>query len=219
MNTTEKNIDLSGVSVTALREALAEKEREEKALKQSQRQQYQDEKEAFIRALAEAFSKQSEQLKQLKEKVILGSRQLYEKMYEINDKKPKDGQRSFSIKSADNRFKVVVENQERFEFSEEAQVHITAIKDIFKAKFEMRNKGFYALLDSILMRNAKGDYDAKLLAKARVQVKKLEDETLIAEFDKLQDCMRVVGTSTYARVYEKNSQDKWCEISLNFSSL
>lgn len=136
--------------------------------------------------------------------------------YELDGKTVKEA-KSFELKS--ETIKQVIENQDRFDFTDEAIVHIDAIKEIFKEKFEGRNKGMYDLLDTILMRNTKGDYDAKLLTKARAQVKKLGDQRLIDEFEKLTDCLQVVGTVKYSRVYVKNEKGSWSDISLNFSSL
>src|SRR5690606_9528184 len=101
----------------------------------------------------------------------------------------------------DDTLKVVVDRQERFEFTEEAMVHINAIKDIFKNKFADRNKGLYNILEGLLIKGSKGEYDPKLLAKARKQVRELGDDNLIAEFDKLDDCQRVTGTASYCRLY------------------
>lgn len=136
--------------------------------------------------------------------------------YELEGKEVKKA-KSFELKS--EGIKQVIENQDRFDFTDEAIIHIEAIKAIFKEKFEGRNKGMYDLLDSILMRNTKGDYDAKLLTKARSQVKNIGDQRLITEFEKLTDCLKVVGTVKYSRVYVKNQKGGWSDISMNFSSL
>ena len=136
--------------------------------------------------------------------------------YELEDKAVKEA-KSFELKN--DNVKIVVENQDKFDFNDTAIVHINAIKDIFREKFEARNKGFYNLLDSILMKNSKGEYDAKLLNKARRQAKELGDEALMNEFDKLNDCLVVVGTAKYVRVYTKDDKNRWKDVSLSFSSL
>ena len=136
--------------------------------------------------------------------------------YQLEDKAVKEA-KSFELKN--DNVKIVVENQDKFDFNDNAIVHINAIKDIFREKFEARNKGFYNLLDSILMKNSKGEYDAKLLNKARRQAKELGDEALMNEFDKLNDCLVVVGTAKYVRVYTKDDKNRWKDVSLSFSSL
>ncbi|SDE73436.1 DUF3164 family protein [Riemerella columbipharyngis] len=213
------NKPIAELSSAELEQVMAHKRAEERKALDTAREAYQQDKEAYIGQLLDAFKEQAETLKKIKGIAINEGLALNNRIYEINGKTPKEDQKTFTIKNEDDTARVVIDRQERFEFTEEAQVHITAIKDLFKEKFEQRNKGFYALLDSILMRNSKGDYDAKLLTKARLQVRKIGDEALISEFDKLQDCMRVVGTSTYIRVYERDENKKWRDISLNFSSI
>jgi len=139
-------------------------------------------------------------------------------MYEINDKEAPEVN-TFSRISNDQKLKITVDRQDKMKFTDEASVHINAIKDIFKDKFEDRNKGMYKILDGLLIKGSKGEYDPKLLAKARRQVRELGDENLIAEFDKLDGCQIVEGTSLYCRAYIKNEHGKWEDVSLNFSSL
>ena len=138
-------------------------------------------------------------------------------MYEIENKAVKDAK---SFKLENETVRLMVEEKELFSFTDEAIVHINSIRDIFRKKFEGRNKAFYNLLDGILMKNSKGEYDPKLLTKARKQVKEIGDEELISEFDKLTDCQKVVGSAKYIRVYTKDAETKkWNDITLNFSSL
>lgn len=182
------------------------------------RKTYEADKDEFITDIVSAFQEQAEKLKGIKERAIGKGNELRERLYRMNGKEPKD-QKSFQLKDREDKYKVVIESQERFEFTEEAQVHINAIKELFREKFAGRNKAFFGLFERILMRNSNGDYDAKLLAKARAEVRKIGDDDLQAEFDKLQDCLRVVGSQTYCRVYIKNEQKKWQDVSLNFSAL
>lgn len=179
---------------------------------------FKEQKNKFVVDTANQFQTAHELLLELKKQTIQQATDLYFKMFEMNGKQMKE-QNTFSFKSDDGRFKIQVERQERFEFTEEAIVHITTIREIFRQKFQDRNKGFYNLLDGILMKNSKGDYDAKLLTKARRQVNELGDLTLISEFDKLVDCQRVVGSSLYCRAYALDELNKWKDINVQFSSL
>ena len=194
------------------------KSKEKKSQFEKAKADYETSKNEFIRDIAGAFKEQAEVLKGIKERAIGKADELKTQLYKMNGKEPADS-KSFAIKDDKDEFKLVVESQEKFEYTEEAMVHITAIKEIFKTKFEGRNKGFYNLLDKILMRNTKGDYDPKLLAKAKKEARELGDDNLIEEFEKLNDCMNVVGTSIYCRVYEKDEKKKWKDISLNFSAI
>ena len=178
--------------------------------------QYLEDKSNYLQEIANRRFDIQQKMIELKQYEIDNAEKFNGLKYELEGKTVKEA-KSFELKS--ETIKQVIENQERFDFTDEAIVHIEAIKAIFKEKFEGRNKGMYDLLDSILMRNSKGDYDAKLLTKARSQVKKIGDQRLVDEFEKLTDCLQVVGTVKYSRVYAKNQKGSWTDISLNFSSL
>lgn len=216
MSTKTKALD--ELSDKELQAELARREKARKAAEAKAKSDFQKDKEDFLVQTTRKFESISSELTRLKHFTIREANALFERMYEVDGKTPKEV-KSFTLKSDDDTLKVEVERQERFSFTDEAIIHIQAIRDIFKEKFAERNKGFYEILDNILIRNSKGEYDPKLLAKARVQVKKLGDNALIEEFDKLEDCQRVVGSATYARAYKKNDQGRWEDIKIQFSSL
>ncbi len=212
----ELNID--ALSEEQLKEALEKKRKAKKETEKQLKDQYMIDKNTFLRDHAEGFLAVNSELKKLKKTVIIEASKLYDRMYEVAGKEPKDT-KSFTLKDETDNIKLIVEKQERFEFTEEAAVHISAIKEIFRDKFANRNKAMYNLLDSLLIKGSKGEYDPKLLAKARRQVRELGDDNLIEEFDKLDECQKVVGTSSYCRLYVKNENGRWEDVSLNFSSL
>lgn len=207
---------ISEYTAAELKELAKQKEAAEQSKEIARKQAYEKDKQTFLSDIALKFVNVQNILSTLKSEVIVHSENFNTLKYELEGKKVKEA-KSFELKN--DKVKIVVETQERFDFNDNAIVHINAIKDIFREKFENRNKGFYNLLDSILMKNSKGDYDAKLLTKARRQVKELGDEALMNEFDKLNDCLIVVGSSKYARVYTKDEKNRWKDVSLNFSSL
>jgi hypothetical protein len=207
---------ISEYTAAELKELAKQKEAVEQSKQIARKQAYEKDKQTFLSDVVLKFLDVQNILSTLKSEVIVHSENFNTLKYELEGKKVKEA-KSFELKN--DKVKIVVETQERFDFNDNAIVHINAIKDIFREKFENRNKGFYNLLDSILMKNSKGDYDAKLLTKARQKVKELGDEALMNEFDKLNDCLIVVGTAKYARVYTKDDKNRWKDVSLNFSSL
>jgi hypothetical protein len=215
----EKVTDITKMTPDEIRQYLDSQEKEKKAAAIKKKEQREAEKNAFVTAAIAQFVAANELLSKLKEETLKGAKQLYQQMFTDAGKEFKADWKNFTLKSTDGRMKLVVERQERFEFTEEAIVHINAIKDLFRAKFEGRNKGFYNLLDSLLMRNAKGDYDAKLLTKVRSQVSKLDDAQLSDEFNKLVECQRVAGSALYCRAYQLDENGKWKDVNVQFSSL
>ena len=207
---------LSEYTAAELKEYLKQKEAADQEKQIKRKKAYDTDKENFLNEVSTKFKELQSILSDVKNDTITHSENFNALKYELEGKAVKDA-KSFELKN--DNVKIVVENQDKFDFNDNAIVHINAIKDIFRAKFEGRNKGFYNLLDSILMKNSKGDYDAKLLNKARRQAKELGDEALMLEFDKLNDCLVVVGTAKYVRVYTKDDKNRWKDVSLSFSSL
>jgi len=207
---------VSEMSVGELRAYLKEKEADEKRIEAQRKEAYQKDKEKFLEDTISIYKEYQEGLIELKQDVITHAENFNRLKYEIEGKEVKDA-KSFELRN--DHVKIIVEMQERFDFTDEAIVHINAVKEIFKDKFEARNKGFYSLLDSILMKNTRGEYDAKLLTKARRKAREIGDEELIERLDKLNDCLVVTGSVKYVRVYRKDERNQWKDVTLNFSSL
>lgn len=216
METPAETKDLSTLTEAELAAELARRKEDRKLKQQKLEQTFTKDKDDYLQSTAFKFISLSNELKNLKIYTITEANKLWNRMYSIQGKDAKEVN-TFTLKS--DNFKVTVDRQERFEFTEEAIVHIQTIKDIFAVKFAERNKGFYKFLESILMRNSKGEFDPKLLAKGRQQVNELGDVALIEEFEKLENCQRVVGSSLYCRAYLKDELGKWKDINVQFSSL
>ncbi len=193
-------------------------EKQEKQAAQKAKTEYITDKHSFLQHASSKFQTLHNEMAELKEYSIREANKLYARMYEVNDREPKDV-KTFTIKDEKDSVKIEVSRQERFEFTEEATVHIQHIKEIFKIKFEQRNKGMYNLIDGLLMKASKKEYDPKLLSKARRQVRELGDSELIETFDKLEDCQRVVGSSLYCRLHIRDDKQKWQDVTLQFSAL
>lgn len=213
MEATKPITEMSAAEIEAF---LKDKKASETKQQESRKKAYSVDKENFLTEVSTKFKEIQSILSVVKNDTILHSENFNKMKYELEGKLVKEA-KSFELKN--DNVKIVVENQDKFDFNDNAIVHINAIKDIFREKFEARNKGFYNLLDGILMKNSKGEYDAKLLNKARRQAKELGDEVLMLEFDKLNDCLVVVGTAKYVRVYIKDDKNRWKDVSLSFSSL
>lgn len=214
----DTSISLEGLSTEEILAELEKRKANEKLAESQKRKDFLAEKDLFIQSTVAGFSEISAELKNLKYITITRANELYEKMFQLFDKEPKK-QNQFTLKSEDGQYRVTVDRQERFEFNEEATVHIESIKDIFKAKFADVDQNLYNLMDSLLMKNNKGDYDPKLLSKVRQKVEALGDAELITSFDNLVKCQQVVGSSLYCRAYKIDDQGKWQDINVQFSSL
>ena len=213
-----QSVDLSQLNDDELAKELERRKKAKKAAKDKAEKEFQRDKEQFLQFAQGKFEQLNKELITLKQHTLKEANNLYNRMYEMKDKEPKQV-KSFQLTNKKNNVKLVVERQERFEFSEEAHVHIQSIREIFKSKFEARHKGMYNILDGLLIKNSKMEYDPKLLAKARRQVRELGDQELINEFDQLDECQKVTSSQMYCRLYVKYKDQGWEDVTLQFSSL
>lgn len=218
MQTRTKGKTIDEMTPDEIEKYLADKRKAEKAKEAAERKEYEKDNQDFIESSIGKAKQLNHELQEFKDFTIREANKLYTRMYDLQGKEPKE-QKQFSRISECGNFKVTVDMQERFIFTDEAEVHLSAIQEILKNKFEARNKGFYKFFERIMMRNSKGEFDPKLLYKAKKEARELGEQAIIDELEKLDQCQRVVGTSLYCRFYEKDAKNKWQDISLNFSSL
>jgi hypothetical protein len=165
------------------------------------------------------FQQMSEKLRKLKHTTIAQANELYERMFTIRGKEIKE-QKSFSFKNTEGDLQIEVSRPDRIELSPQADVHITAIKEIFKAKYGKLNQGMYNIIDTLLSRNGQGDYDPKMLAKVRKHIYEQNSQELVNEFEALTQCQVITGSALYVRASALNKEtQKWESINLQFSSL
>lgn len=201
-----------------LEQELHRRKKEREKQKAKEKQTFEKEKDEFIEFTVNKFQVFHEKLKEIKGYSIEMASHLYKKMYELNGKEPKEPNQ-FSLMNAEGDKKIVVERQEHIKFTEESKVAIDGIKEFFRKKFAARSKMVYDILDKVLMKNTKGEYDPKLLTKLRKQVNEINDPELTENFELLESCQQVVGSSIYVRAYQKDDKGKWQDIVLQFSAL
>lgn len=211
-------IDLSTLTAEELQAEIERRKTAEQDAKIKEKKAFDSNKEAFLTHTSGKFNQLQAELRQLKDFTISKANELYEQMYRMEGKEPREVQ-SFQMKNKADTIKVVVDRQQILEFNENAEVHINAIKDIFQAKFESRNKSMYGYINDILIKNSKGDYDPRLITKVRQRASEEGHADILAELEKLEACRRVTGTALYCRCYIRNDKKKWQDITLQFSAL
>lgn len=211
-------IDLTQLSSEQLEAALAEKKQQEFEAEMNRKAENTKAEDLMVRSIIEETKKFHQDLKALKELQSEAIANHNKRLYQSQGKEVKEQKKS-NYFTSDKKGKVVLEYADKLDFNSEAVVHINSIKDILRNKFGEDASGLYDFIDSILMKNTQGDYDPKLLTKAKQKATKFKDAGLMEEFKKLEDCRIVIGTSKYVRAYEKDENGKFQNITLNFSSL
>lgn len=213
-----KELDLQGVSDEALEAALKQRKEAKKKAKIQQENKYKKDKDAFIESTIIDFQQFNKMLSNFKDFTLKRGIELYNEMYKVYDREPKD-HKSMTLESEDGQFKIVLENQERVHLDDSAKPGIEMIQEVLKEKFEGRNKTMYDIINSILIKNSKGDYDPKLVSKLRKHVDKVSDPRFTEGLDIIAKAFKTVGTSRYVRAYKRDENGKFQDIVIQFSAL
>ena len=210
---------ITELSSIELKQVMAHKKKEEFEAEQARKEEIDKETDLLVNAIVGEYRQKSEDLriwKDLQVEAILNNQK---RMYESLGSEPKES-KTITYKTRDGKQKVVLEYADKLGFNNEAVVHIDKIKEIIKQEFKDTNPKLFGFVESILVKNSAGDYDPQLLTKARKEAEKLDNpQEILEEFDKLEKCKVVEGTSRYVRAYEKDKNNKWQGITLNFSAL
>ena len=212
--------DISNMSAAELKAALAKKETAEKAEQQKAIAEYERDRDYLVTATVRAMREEAETLRDLKKHAVERAMELQERTYTVLGKKRKEKPvDSFSLMSKDGTLKLTMDRAYKGEYDETADVAIGEIKEVLRDKFEGRNKALYRILDSVLLKNNKGDYDERLVAKLRKHEADVADDRFSKALDVLSKAYRPTTSQTYIRAYELGANGRWNDISLAFSSM
>lgn len=211
--------DITKMSAAELKAALKAKQQAEKAEKANRKKTYDKLRDEYIETVFGKMDVLSRELRAFKDESVKLGLELHSKMYETLGRKPKDGIDHYSLTSADGMRKVSIERQWRCEYDETSTVAIETIRTVLREKFEARNKGMYGIIDGILIKNGKGDYDERLVAKLRKHEEAVDDKRFSEALDILAKAYRPTTSQTYIRAYRKSESGKWVDIVMNWSSM
>lgn len=212
--------DISKMSAAELKAALAKKEAEEKAEREKAIATYERDRDQLVTSTVKQMRQAADLLSKLKRDAVGKAMELQERTYTVLGKKRKEkAVDSFSLMSKDGQLKLVMDRQYKGEYDETADVAIAEIKEVLRDKFEGRNKALYRILDSVLLKNNKGDYDERLVAKLRKHEADVADDRFSKALDVLSKAYRPTTSQTYIRAYELGENGRWNDISLAFSSM
>lgn len=212
--------DINKMSAAELKEALANKEAEERAEQQKAVATYERDRDLLVTSTVKQMRQAADLLLQLKASAVEKATELQERSYTVLGKKRKEKPvDSFTILSKAGDLKLVMDRQYKGEYDETADVAIAEIKEVLRSKFEGRNKALYRILDSVLLKNNKGDYDERLVAKLRKHESDVDDERFSKALDVLSNAYRSTTSQTYLRAYELGKNGRWNDISVAFSRM
>lgn len=213
------------MSADELRKILAQKEAEETRLKEviERKKAYEQNRDKHLQKLHLKFSKLHHELKALKAEALEAGNELYTEMMKVYGK---EGEKpnTFTLENELGTIKLEIENQERLAFDETITAGITMIKEVI-GKLSRKTDSFtHNALMSTLVKNKKGDFDPKIVAKLKSDAQYIKNEDHKAEFMEglqiIQDAQYVSDTARYVRMYEREPEtEKFEVIQMQFSTL
>jgi arsenate reductase-like glutaredoxin family protein len=219
MSQETQTINPAEMTAEQLRELLAQKEQEETKARKEREKAYKKSRDEFVKLTVVSMMNISNEMALLKREVVERGNKLHSDMYEIFGKTEKE-LKSFSIITECGQFKITIERQDRMALDETAEVAVSTIKEVFREKFAKRSKTMFRVLEEILMKNKKGDYDERLVAKLRKHEDELQDPRFSEALDQLAKAYQVTSTATYVRAYKFNEKTNgWDDIPMQWSNM
>lgn len=206
-------------SAAELKAAWKKAQADEKAAKSNAKAKYEKDRDGFIVDTVQRMEQLSDLSRDLKTKSIATGTELRDKMYKALGREPKEGVDSYTVTTNDGTMKVVIETQFRCEYDETSTAAIDTIRQVLREKFEGRNKGMYGIIDGILLKNNKGDYDERLVAKLRKHEEAVDDQRFSEALTILANAYKPTTSQTYIRAYRRDTTNKWREVTMNWSSM
>jgi Glu-tRNA(Gln) amidotransferase subunit E-like FAD-binding protein len=211
------------LSPAELKQLLKEAEEQEKQELQERKKQYQQKRDQFVQEKVDHAKWLSSTLAHFKRNIIQNGQQLHEEMLELFNAKRADVEqigKQFSLITEDGKYKLTIEREAKVNLDESAEAGIQKIRNYMETHVKKRDKMIYGMLEELLMKNKKGEWDEKLVAKLSKYEEQINNQEFSEGLDILRKAYREVDSSYYVRFYEKNAETgAWDNIPLQWSSL
>lgn len=212
--------DARTMSVAELQQLLREKRAQEKKEKAAGVAGYERDRDRYIDKVFGRMEELSAVLRTFKEESVRAGLDLHARMYTAHGRTKRREPDTYSLVSADGTRRITIERHHCCAYDETSTVAIETIREVLRSKFEGRNKGMYGIIDGILMKNRKGDYDERLVAKLRKHETAIGDPAFSEALDLLARAYRPTSSRIYIRAYRKNAPGgRWVDMPMNWSSM
>ncbi|MBA3007153.1 DUF3164 family protein [Patescibacteria group bacterium] len=124
---------------------------------------------------------------------------------------------NLSLTSFDGRFKVLRAVSERLDFDERLQAAKGLVDACLREWSKDSGPELRTLIDNAFQVDKKGRINAKRILSLRAL--KIEHPIWKQAMDAIADAVTVVGSSTYYRIYERDDEGNYQQISLDFSGV
>lgn len=211
--------DLSALSTQELEELLEEKKQQEAKKRASECSEYERKRDSMISDFITVSKDLSSDLKAFK-RLVFTEIERFQKMVSEYGNVRSNSKGGYSLKTKDNRFKVVYERNIVNEFDERADKALELIKDFLESTVKKRDLKTYKIINKLLSRNKAGDLNASRVVSLISLRNEYKDERWVEAMTLLEESYNDRPISYGISFYEKNDKtEKYEQIKLNFTSI
>lgn len=219
-NTAEQaTANLTALSTRDLEKALAVRKEQENAEREARRSEYETEKDALITTLGNTALGAANTLKKFKHDAMDQARGFRGKLLEYGQlRKGEANKGNFEIKN--DNFKITFSSQVKKCFDERSELAEEKLKRFLGSFVKKRDKDLHDLVLSLLERNPKsGDLDISNIQRLYKLEDRFDNDDWREAIRLFKESYNPEGTAYYVRFFQKDADNAWQLINLNFSSL
>lgn len=211
--------NLTALSTRELEKALEARKAKETAEHEARRNEYEAEKAALISNLGNTALITAEALKEFKANAMDNVRNFRAKLLEYGQlRKGEANKGNFEIKNDD--FKITFSSQVRKCFDERSELAEEKLKSFLGSFVKKRDKDLHDLVLSLLERNPKsGDLDISNIQRLYKLEDRFDNDDWREAIRLFKESYNPEGTAYYVRFFQRDEDNAWKLINLNFSSL
>lgn len=211
--------NLTALSTRDLEKALAQRKAQENAEREARRSEYETEKDELINTLGNTAIAAAETLRTFKQTAMDNVRGFRAKLLEYGQlRKGEANKGNFEIKN--DNFKITFSSQVRKCFDERSELAEEKLKKFLGSFVKKRDKDLHDLVLSLLERNPKsGDLDISNIQRLYKLEDRFDNDDWREAIRLFKESYNPEGTAYYVRFFNKDEQNGWQLINLNFASI
>jgi hypothetical protein len=213
-----KTIDLSTVSTEELEQVLAEKKKENAARNAAKKKAYEAERDALVEELCNSAIHQSKLLAEFKEFCQEKFDKQYEQLEEYGTLRA-NSKGGFALVTSCGRFKAVRNRATQPSWDERSNKAITLITEFLETTIRKRDKKLFEILFSFIKKNEKGELEYSRVMNLLQHQDKYNDPRWVEGLNLIKESYSCNLRGYQYDFFQKDKEEKWERINLQFSSL
>jgi hypothetical protein len=213
-----ETIDLSKMSTSDLKQALALKEKEENEQKKQLKAEYEKKRDHMVKSLTRDASATHKMLKEFKKMCLDLINGFQEDAKEYGDIRS-NSKGGFSLRSADGSSLVALRRNVIHEYDERADLALMQIREFLEETIKKKDMQTYRTVSTLLEKNKAGDLNPSRVADLLKIKDNYDDSRWLKAMELLTESYREREISYNVEFFEKDEMGKDQPITLTFASL